>query len=70
MMRNLSNLNPSEVNHMFRGSQKHINGALTSEQKALITPLKRDVVNVEKAVQQKAMQPGFITKVARLFARL
>jgi hypothetical protein len=67
-MRDISKLQPAQVRHLFRKPLENVNGALTQEQKALIAPLKQDVFSVEKTVQQQAMQPGFITSVARLFS--
>lgn len=69
MVRNLSNLKPAEVNHLFKHPQTHINGSLSPTQLSGVQHLKTDIIQVEKAVKAQ-IQPGFLTKVARLFSLL
>jgi hypothetical protein len=66
-MRDLSNIPRSQVNHLFRGNQPHINGRVTKEQKSLIQPLAQDIAQVEKMVEQNTRTP-LMTVIARLFS--
>ena len=53
MERNLSTLKPSEVNHVFKQPQSHIDGRLTPKQHVGIKRLSSDVAELEKTVAKQ-----------------